>query len=540
MAEEAAPEVISAAKRPVKIVVSDKQRREIKQFSCDWHALRRSMQYFETVLDKVPESSTAPLTLNVNCDLVIFAWLMDYVNNFNPQLKVANVVSIILSSHFLKMGSLFKLALAFFKEHLTEVLTTDVNMSCVPPDVVAELESLLTIEELARSCLELQLADQDKCPNRLFLSQLVKSVSQMTVVPQRMPALRYCQFCGILYDAVKQQHYATIAGQVGGGVSAATGGGGAVTAVGGTAVLCPALSQGRIGSRGELMKSHDGTVVFSEPPPTGSPAECELWCWRLLGTVGLATCRRCAATVPWLLMRSHSCRGHASALRDFLPPGEGGDAQPPAATVGRPGPPRGSSSESSSSRSAAVSATNRGGGGASQSSSPTAAAAASAEIAEERLLMRFFFEYTFVPPLEPMRSDSTCDDQAELGGARVVWEASAVSSVFTGALGSFNPDMLRFYETKMFDGLQQLIDSLAPVNGSGGAGGFGAGGKAGRGSSNSGRAQTAAAGGSGTGGRNGSFRSAMSSAMLSSSSSSASSFGSVRNLAVLKKKPLFK
>jgi hypothetical protein len=476
-------------KRPVKIVVSDKQRRETKQFSCDWHSLRRSMKYFETVLDKVPESSTAPLTLNVNCDLVIFAWLMDYVNNFNPQLKVSNVVSIILSSHFLKMEELFKHALLFFKKHLAEVLTTDVNMSCVPPDVVVELENMLTIGDLALACLELQASDQDKCPNRMFLSQLVKTITLTIVLPQRAPAMRFCQFCGILFDAVKQQHFAARAAAL---ASAAAG---APVPV----VLCPALSQGRIGARGELMKSHDGTAVFAEQPPA-SAADCELWCWRFLGTTGIASCRRCTATIPLLSMRSHCCRGGPATLRDFLPAPE-------------------NDVNSSSGKDKNSNASGR-----------STSSAFSNDAAEERILTRFFFEYTTVLPLEPVRGEITCDsDLGEQGGARVVWEGPIVASVFVGNGVSVNQDMLRFHETRMFEALQTLVDGLGPAC----VGPAGSNGKGGRNS----RAQTAAVASAGNLGRNGSFRSSTSSAAALSASSS---FGSVRSLASLKKKPLFK
>ena len=457
MADEGA-----AKKRPVKIVVSDKQRRETKQFSCDWFSLRKSMKYFETVLDKVPESSTAPLTLNVNCDLVIFAWLMDYVNNFNPQLKVSNVVSIILSSHFLKMEELFKHSLAFFRRHLAEVLATDVNMSCVPPDVVAELEGMLTLGDLAAACLELQASDQDKCPNRAFLSQLIKN-ALLAVMPQRIPALRFCQFCGILFDAVKQQQTAS--------------------RIINSAVVCPTLSQGRIGPRGELMKSHDGAVLFTEQPPS-SAVECEAWCWKFIGTTVVATCRRCSSTVPLLSIKTHCCRGPSlgSMPRDFMPDDD-------------------------------VRTRNDQG-----------------EVVEEKVLIRFFFDYA-LPPIEPFRGEITSvegtGDDGAVPGSRVMWEGPMISSVIINGSGAVNQDMIRFHETKMFEVLQQLVDSLAPGAGGGGAIGSKRG-VAG------GRAQTALT--SGGLGRNSSLRSTTSSAALSTNSS----FGSVRSLASLKKKPLFK
>jgi len=141
--------------RQVRINVTDKARKETKQFTCSMHTLRGSMQYFEGVLDRMLRAeisaSMVPLSLNVNCDLGIFAWLMDHTEGKQPTLDVNNVVSIILSSHFLKMESLYNTALQFVRTSLAQVLLTDVNMGCVPPNIATAISATMELV-ISRRC----------------------------------------------------------------------------------------------------------------------------------------------------------------------------------------------------------------------------------------------------------------------------------------------------------------------------------------------------------------------------------------------------
>lgn len=57
------------------------------------------MKYFEKYI--VDQKSLDDIDISVHCDIVIFEWLMNYVNGLKPDLDIKSVVSILISSDFL-------------------------------------------------------------------------------------------------------------------------------------------------------------------------------------------------------------------------------------------------------------------------------------------------------------------------------------------------------------------------------------------------------------------------------------------------------
>jgi hypothetical protein len=62
------------------------------------------MKYFEC---HAKDAYQEDLDISVHCDVAIFEWLMRYIKDkSDPQLTVRNVISILISSNYLKMESL--------------------------------------------------------------------------------------------------------------------------------------------------------------------------------------------------------------------------------------------------------------------------------------------------------------------------------------------------------------------------------------------------------------------------------------------------
>ena len=96
------------------------------------------------------------MDISVHCDVTIFEWLMDWLkaqskddninicinNNDNeienenvvqqePELTPNNVVSILVSASFLKMGPLVDFALTYLHHNMNKVLVTTHNLNCL-------------------------------------------------------------------------------------------------------------------------------------------------------------------------------------------------------------------------------------------------------------------------------------------------------------------------------------------------------------------------------------------------------------------------
>jgi len=85
--------------------VIDETKSLEKAFMIPRKLLFSEMKYFEA---HTSEQSKDDLDISVHCDIAIFEWLMKYVKEKSnqPELTVKNVVSILISSNYLKMDSL--------------------------------------------------------------------------------------------------------------------------------------------------------------------------------------------------------------------------------------------------------------------------------------------------------------------------------------------------------------------------------------------------------------------------------------------------
>ena len=149
-------------RREVVIHVCDETRDAKKDFTCPQDLLLSQMGYFR---DITSGQSLEDVDISVHCDVTIFEWLMDWLkaqqlNGLNtdypnavvvdqdlditnledssansevtePELNANNVVSILVSASFLKMGPLVDITLMYLHQNMNNVLLTTHNLNCL-------------------------------------------------------------------------------------------------------------------------------------------------------------------------------------------------------------------------------------------------------------------------------------------------------------------------------------------------------------------------------------------------------------------------
>lgn len=142
----------------VVIHVCDEVKNTSKDFTCPQHLLVTKMGYFA---DVTAGQRLEEMDISVHCDILIFDWLMKWIKHSaqsqdlpvptqstGPQLDGNNVVPILVSASFLQMEPLLLECLAFCHAHLSEVVRTSTNLSCLNDALVSRLAAMFTNLEL--------------------------------------------------------------------------------------------------------------------------------------------------------------------------------------------------------------------------------------------------------------------------------------------------------------------------------------------------------------------------------------------------------
>jgi len=156
------------------IHVCDEAKKLNKNFNCPRDLLVKEMKYFAQYL-VLDSQQLEEVDISVHCDVEIFDWLMRYVkrstNLINkseiPTLESNNVVSILISSDFLKMDSLVQECVAFFHKNMSAILSTPCNMNCINDQLCSKIASKFNHNEL-----ELVKDRKDKFKNKLFCNKI--------------------------------------------------------------------------------------------------------------------------------------------------------------------------------------------------------------------------------------------------------------------------------------------------------------------------------------------------------------------------------
>ena len=109
------------------------------------------MHYFAEHLSSDAPQPWDEVDISVHCDIPVFEWLMRYAKRglysgpcgetlteplATPTLEVDNIVSILISSEFLRMEKLVEECLDYCSRHLSAVLASPCNMGCINDKLV--------------------------------------------------------------------------------------------------------------------------------------------------------------------------------------------------------------------------------------------------------------------------------------------------------------------------------------------------------------------------------------------------------------------
>ena len=147
---------------PIVIHIYDENRGIQKDFSCSRSLLLNHMKYFKSYIsdssnkqldndtDSASHADAEDIDISVHCDVYIFEFLVEYMNNPSvpPKFETSSVVSILISSDFLQMEELVVMCLRYFAANLEEILLLPVDLSCVSDSMCARLAKLCPAEVL--------------------------------------------------------------------------------------------------------------------------------------------------------------------------------------------------------------------------------------------------------------------------------------------------------------------------------------------------------------------------------------------------------
>ncbi|XP_076834323.1 SANT and BTB domain regulator of class switch recombination isoform X2 [Brachyhypopomus gauderio] len=167
-------------KSPTMVIHVCDEAKNLKQdFECPRHLLVKEMRYFSEYLS-MDAQRWEEVDISVHCDIQIFDWLMSYVKRNceepepgkhveRPKLEPSNVISILISSEFLKMDTLVEECIQFCHKHMSAVVATPCNMSCISSALVCRIAQLFTHNEAH------DIKDKkDKFKSKLFQKKIEK------------------------------------------------------------------------------------------------------------------------------------------------------------------------------------------------------------------------------------------------------------------------------------------------------------------------------------------------------------------------------
>lgn len=170
------------------IHVCDENRGINRDFTCRKDVLLTEMAYFRSYLNG--SESCDDIDISVHCDIQIFQWLIKYLNEPDspPPLDTANVISILISSQFLKMSRLVGLCLEFVCANVNEILKMPIDLNCLNQELLTKLSDMLSVDDLD------EIVDRkDKLVSRIYMRKLE------ALFTQHHQVLTRCAFCGQLF-----------------------------------------------------------------------------------------------------------------------------------------------------------------------------------------------------------------------------------------------------------------------------------------------------------------------------------------------------
>uniref|UniRef100_A0A3Q2YRY7 SANT and BTB domain regulator of CSR n=1 Tax=Hippocampus comes TaxID=109280 RepID=A0A3Q2YRY7_HIPCM len=246
-----------------------KNTKNLKQdFTCPRDLLVKEMRYFAEYLS-VDTQRWEEVDISVHCDVQIFDWLMNYVRRNSskdkPRLEPSNVISILISSEFLKMDTLVEECVQYCHKHMSAIVATPCNMNCINSNLVSRVAELFNHNEAD------DIRDKkDKFKSKLFqkkIELLFDPNYKNRDSPRNATTLYRCGLCLKMLTEDTQWKISCVPGKI------------------------------NIDSHGEIVYTHsrqknwDANEYISE-----LYEELKSWVlvyWRIWGTINCLSCSRC-------------------------------------------------------------------------------------------------------------------------------------------------------------------------------------------------------------------------------------------------------
>ncbi|ELT93581.1 hypothetical protein CAPTEDRAFT_134617 [Capitella teleta] len=181
------------------IHVCDEAKNLKQDFHCPRDLLVREMRYFAEYLS-TDAQRWEEVDISVHCDVQIFDWLMKYVKRAThregqgpPKLEASSVISILISSDFLKMDNLVEECIQFCHRNMSPIVATPCNMNCINDKLVSRISDLYNHNEAD------DVKDRkDKFKSKLFgklLEKLFDPSIANSCSPESAASLFKCAVC---------------------------------------------------------------------------------------------------------------------------------------------------------------------------------------------------------------------------------------------------------------------------------------------------------------------------------------------------------
>ncbi|XP_035829441.1 uncharacterized protein KIAA1841 homolog [Aplysia californica] len=278
-------------KGPTMVIhVCDEAKNLKKDFHCPRDLLVQEMKYFAEYLS-TDAQRWEEVDISVHCDVQIFDWLIKYVKRGSkeiteePKLEANNVVSILISSDFLKMDTLVSECIKFCHQNMSTIVATPCNMGCINDRLLTRISDLFTHNEA-----DAVKDRKDKFKSKLFskkIERLFEPEGANPDSPERATSLFRCSVCKRILTHVLQ-----------------------------TQVKCMP-SRMTIDHNGKLTYSHVRDPSFDvNEYILELKSQLKTWrdvYWRLWGTINSLTCTRCGEAFP--LVEFGHCSYHPEPAR---------------------------------------------------------------------------------------------------------------------------------------------------------------------------------------------------------------------------------
>lgn len=204
------------------IHVCDESKNLKQDFTCPRDLLISEMRYFAEYLS-VEAQRWEEVDISVHCDVQIFDWLMKYVKrripdkNKNgveekkPKLEPNNVISILISSDFLKMDALVMECIHFCHANMSAIVATPCNMNCINDKLVTRIAKLFNHNEL-----EAVKDRKDKFKSKLFCKKIEELFDPRfsSTSSSNASTMFRCIACGKLLTADSQSKLRCVANRM--------------------------------------------------------------------------------------------------------------------------------------------------------------------------------------------------------------------------------------------------------------------------------------------------------------------------------------